>query len=198
MMRFAVAITIAMIVLTAAAGFLLTRVETSVGVDFLRSDDLKAIGMSVKSFQYNRTFLPMAVTQHTYASDCAFEGHFVAVSCEVRIGDARATFDEVERQEQANKKTPNRPREVTYEVKLERNDKTETDTLITVRAYPTPRGGEVSAEVWMREEGNFMRARVAMTEVPAEMMERRRSWCERHAHAIALILLGQVRDSLPR
>ncbi len=197
-MRFAVAITLVMIVLTAVAGFLLTRVDTPVGVDFLRADDLKAIGISVRSFKYDRTFLPMAVTQHTYVSDCAFEGQFVTVSCEVRIGDARATFDEAERQERANKATPNRPRDVTYEVKLERNDKTETDTLITVRAYPTPRGGEASAEVWMREGGNFMRARVAMTEVPTELMERRKSWCERHAHAIALILLGQVRDSLPR
>lgn len=191
MMKFAIAVTVVMVGLTAAAAIWIAVAEAPAAMEYLTAQNLVDIGLNPTNFRAQRLFLPGAVTWCTYRAD--LDGGATVLQANTRLGETRAPFDEAVARETANSKNP-RPAECRYEVSLEKEGRDqEVDVFVAVRAYPY-QNGHVSAEVWLQEATNHFHVQLSQTDVPPELVAKRRDWCRRQAINVARIMLGAVRE----
>ncbi|MBI2933272.1 MAG: hypothetical protein HYY16_16630, partial [Planctomycetes bacterium] len=80
MVRFALAVTGVMLLLTAIATVWIASTEAPVGREFLRREDLTAIGLSPATFHMRRDILPKQVTTQEFVSE--LEGLPVTIRAE--------------------------------------------------------------------------------------------------------------------
>jgi len=198
MIRFTVGICVGMLVLTGAAAVWISMSEAPSSDEYLKPDDLRAIGIQPTEWRSQRYFLADGVTKHEYG--CSLNGGNTVIQGEVRVGVARDAFVDALALEESNARNPKRPPENIYVVKRdvyakEHGGEGGAEGFVAVRMYPRPQGGDTTAEVWMQEGRNFFRARVAEVGVRDDRIAERRDWCERQARTIAQVMLGQVRDA---